>query len=1345
MAAETCRRADADNGARESAGVPPVCPAWLVDRAVPWAPAAGRWQEARAGRGGLLLVTGEAGIGKTAFLKALAEVAAAGGATLLSGSHPDWPSPSPLYGLREAVGRLCGVRQTDTAATVASRVQTMLGRLSPDMALHRRALVQFLQPPGDAVVLPIDRRASGAQAGQAASLVLRLLHSLAQQAPVLLALDDAQWADSTTLGAVGFLADLLVAEPVLLVVANRSDELTPAAPALRQLLRGRAVTAVELSRLTAAGVADLVADRLGAPSPDLAVRLHALTAGVPFFVEQYLAVHQADGVLPGSIEVEARNPLPVPIEHLLARRLAGLSTADRDLLQVAATAGDPFWAEWLAAVCGYPESTVLARLAGLEEQGGILHSARESLALDGRFHFHHPLIRWGLYQATPAARRRLLHSQLAAALAARCEDQPEWVFVAAHHYRAIADRHGAGQVLLRAGQRALALGEASESVRYAREALEAVMQRPDGDRGAGLVGEIEETWGRACLALNDTDGARRHWHVSLQCQPDPLRRSGVHLLLATANARSESERQQHLEAGLHETAAYPDSRERCRLLTAWVRAHLTDLEGARRCACEAVRLLRRQPDAELWTQLLLSLGDLRDHRRLRLDRCRRLLNRALRLATDSENWDLVLAAYGALHMTWRGVDLQRAMAMVRAGLDLAEAYLPPDSGHAADLCGILGSLHLACGEPEEAQRFFARGRGGLPAAAGAHDGFLPVEATWQVYAETLAAYYREARDPAAGFSQRLSRWQRFAHRVGRQAEFADSLAALARTYPAHCAPAVLLDDAPVAAWHELPVHIPLARLAPAGGRGAGRCIRRAEDQVDMVPEPEVGLGWLGLAPCLLTALPGDFALQVQIRAEGPAQRAGGVAVRSGAQWLRLGSGVDHVGQVSLCLIDGPRLRVAAVGYLDATSVWLRLVRAGTRYTASMSPDGTTWRVAGETDFGPAGAVQVGLFAECSYEYGFPQPFPVSFAGFRLQATAPPPPSLSGLAPPPAPRHSGLAVLPPAPTPWLGMVGECQAFQAFCDQLQRLAVLDRPQLILGETGTGKELAALALHQLHGPAGRPFRPVNVGSLGTELVDTELFGHVRGAFTGAHGHHDGLFVSADGGTLFLDEIGELPLAAQVKLLRAIELGEIRAVGATRVRMVNVRCLAATNRDLHQAVAHREFRQDLLYRLGQPLKVPPLRDRRDDLPFLVSHFLSVTPGGITCSLTHGAMRRLAEHPWPGNIRELRAVLEEAISLAAGGVISVDCLRLRLPSTETRPSGAGREQPPASGEELLGLLDQCGGSVTALGEHLGLSRRQLYRWFKNLGVDLAAYRAGQAGRPRGMGPARGSAGPVAR
>ena len=309
----------------------------------------------------------------------------------------------------------------------------------------------------------------------------------------------------------------------------------------------------------------------------------------------------------------------------------------------------------------------------------------------------------------------------------------------------------------------------------------------------------------------------------------------------------------------------------------------------------------------------------------------------------------------------------------------------------------------------------------------------------------------------------------------------------------------------------------------------------------------------------------------------------------------------------------------------------------------------------------------------------------------------------------------------------GMIGRGQAMQDVFGLIRRLAPHARTALVCGETGTGKELVVRALHTLGPRSAKRLVTVNCSAVVETLSESELFGHVRGAFTGAAENKTGLFEIADGGTLFLDEVGELPLPVQAKLLRVIENGEVQRVGSIEARTVDVRIAAATNRDLRAEVAAGRFRGDLYYRLNiAEIALPPLRDRREDIPYLTAVFVRQCAdrfGKTLAGLTPGAERMLVEARWEGNVRQLRNVLERGCMLAAGEFITeVDLSGLIEPGTAAPAVATPRGELPAplleiEREHIVKTLEQVRGNKAVAARLLGISRRAFYRQLERHGL----------------------------
>jgi DNA-binding NtrC family response regulator len=352
------------------------------------------------------------------------------------------------------------------------------------------------------------------------------------------------------------------------------------------------------------------------------------------------------------------------------------------------------------------------------------------------------------------------------------------------------------------------------------------------------------------------------------------------------------------------------------------------------------------------------------------------------------------------------------------------------------------------------------------------------------------------------------------------------------------------------------------------------------------------------------------------------------------------------------------------------------------------------------------------------------------------------------------RRSSTAA-PPSDDPTIGpekFIGTSPAMQVVFKQIALVAPSDVPVLITGESGTGKELVAQAIHQHSRRKGAPFLPTCLAALSPGLIESELFGHVRGAFTGAEQARQGLLELADGGTVFLDEIGDVPLPVQVKLLRAIEQHEVTPVGDSRARRTDFRVLAATNRPLSELVQRGEFREDLFYRLGVfHIHVPPLRERVEDIPLLARAFLrGAATDGRTPALSSGALRDLSSRRWPGNVRELRNAVERAALVARGGEIEashfpppspISAKADRSTAEELRAATANwaaeqiaaDAQPavrPQHGdllERLLRVVEppvlkaallHCGGNRAAAAKMLGIHRATLRQKLSDCGLN---------------------------
>ncbi len=310
-----------------------------------------------------------------------------------------------------------------------------------------------------------------------------------------------------------------------------------------------------------------------------------------------------------------------------------------------------------------------------------------------------------------------------------------------------------------------------------------------------------------------------------------------------------------------------------------------------------------------------------------------------------------------------------------------------------------------------------------------------------------------------------------------------------------------------------------------------------------------------------------------------------------------------------------------------------------------------------------------------------------------------------------------------------MIGNSPALQKVHEQIARVAPTSTRVLILGESGTGKEMVARALHEASERAAKPFVKVNCAAIPEELIESELFGHEKGAFTGATASREGKFQQAHQGSLFLDEVGDMSLKAQAKVLRVLQEGEFERVGGSQTHRVEVRVIAATNKNLEEEVKRGAFREDLWFRLNVvPIHVPPLRQRPEDIPVLVQHFTAIYCGenGFRQKvLAPGVLEKLSQYAWPGNIRELRNLVERLVIMTPGEQITAADLPLSLQAPAAKSMGsfqAGvtlREiRDRMEREYILSCLAATSGNMSQAAELLGLERSNLYKKMRALGIE---------------------------
>jgi len=313
-----------------------------------------------------------------------------------------------------------------------------------------------------------------------------------------------------------------------------------------------------------------------------------------------------------------------------------------------------------------------------------------------------------------------------------------------------------------------------------------------------------------------------------------------------------------------------------------------------------------------------------------------------------------------------------------------------------------------------------------------------------------------------------------------------------------------------------------------------------------------------------------------------------------------------------------------------------------------------------------------------------------------------------------------------------LVWSGEAMKKLMAQVERVAASETRVCILGETGTGKELVARTLHEKSPRSGGPFVTLNCAAVPAELIESELFGHEKGSFTGAAGRHVGKFEKANGGTIFLDEIGDMPLTMQAKLLRVLEESEVERIGGEKPIRVDARVVVATHQSLESLVKEGKFRQDLFHRVYVfPLTLPPLRERREDIPKLIEHFAAQVcsqNGWKAIPFSAESVAALQAYAWPGNVRELRNVVERVMLLATSGEVDLPAVQLALPEHVAAAGGSGSLADRVQGferEVILAELKRSGNHITNAAKALGLERSHLYKKAEQVGIDLAAVRQG--------------------
>ncbi len=1248
-----------------------------------------RWlEEARGGHGRLALVSGEAGIGKTRTAEELATYARLRGVEVVWGRCSEDAGAPAFWPWVQVVRALSAVQSAATLRSLLGADAALVAALVPEIG---EQLALDVAP----TALPDSEEARF----RLFDALSRLLRSAAEERPLLVVLDDLHGADASSLRCLEFIARELGATCVLALGTYRDIDLDPDHPlthALGETMRAPSTQRVALVGLSEAEVGrfvELTAGRVGAAPVVRAV--HGASEGNPFLVTEVVRLLIAEQTLD-----DPAPTLMVPhgVRAAVERRLAGLSAPARELLDVAAVVGREFDLDVIAQATGVSHADLLPRV----EEAIARRFVRPGGS--GRYRFLHALVQGALYDRLSPSRRVTLHGAIAAVLETHSEPRLAEI---AHHFAEAGpiETEKAIEYSRRAADRAMDLLAYEEAVRLRRVAVtlrdrsaapadtrlvELLLELGAAEKLAGDVAAARAAFDRAAAAARQLRSPELLARAALGISDE---RMWAHTGIAAAIPLLD-EALAAVDEGL------PTLRAMLQVsLAVWLFdpgdprtvALVGEALSASRNLDRQTRLfvVRRAPFA-IWGP------DGPPAQRLALANEQRQLGEELQ---DRES--VILGAYWAIQALFDLGDIERArleadiFARTTAGLrqPVYEWFvltnriaLALSDGALADAEALLPESVAA----QESARFMVagfrcyidllRGRYTDVAAliAGALSSQQQIAGTWQcahAYINVLMGRDEEARRQLGELIDRdLSAVRRDINWLAGVGLLAIAVARLRESR-----------------WAE----VLYLRLLPY----AGRNIRA------VVPVP-----WLGSMDRYLGLL--AATLEQFDTAAAHFEKALEMNRRMGARpWLAW-TQHDYAAMLLLADPDGNRepaeILLAAAVETAALLGMAPLAEAVRALRPPVdAPDAGRTVSSGET--APETVAQIAAARR-----------------YRILKTTEERVRAEVLARRPAPAHRDH---------FAEILGTTAAIDEMLALAESAAGTSLAVLLEGETGTGKELLARAIHRISPRGNGPFVPVNCAAIPDDLLESELFGHRKGAFTGATDDREGLVAAAAGGTLFLDEIGEMPAPMQAKLLRVLHDGELRRVGDTTSRRIAVRVISATNRDLAAEVAEGRFREDLYYRLAAfPIRLLALRERREDVPTLAAHCLAVAAtrqGKAVPTLAPEAFDLLLRYGWPGNVRELENELARAVALVrTGEPIRPQHLSPRVRAPVAPPvSLASATEELRSHVELRGaradwearhvahVLAQHGGNVSRAAAALGLSRSMLHRKLRKLGL----------------------------
>ncbi|MEW6753566.1 MAG: sigma 54-interacting transcriptional regulator [Candidatus Latescibacterota bacterium] len=1233
----------------------------------------------------LLLLSGPGGSGKTALMGRFTE-SLVGESRAAAGRAWDNRAAASYHALREVMVQLLEGRRTGSAL-----VQTFLQGRSGGRA----------QPLAPGPLFQAIDRVVGAEA---------------RRVPLCLFLDDLQWADEGTCEWLDYTMTHAQAAPALWVGAYRSEE----APSLGPLLR-RVPSWCSTGRFAEHSVPPLSRDEVTA----LVRGMVGSDAALDWLPERVWQRSEGNALLAVE-EVRAAvdgDQAPRTGEQLITARIRRLTADDRELLSVAAVAGARFSADAVADVLASDPLAVARRLERLRLDHCLVEQEGDG------YRFTHCRFREVFLAQLNEALRRGYHDRLSRVDATGSSER-------AYHVVRGSDVEAGVDALVAEGDEAQHWRDA---IRYYTEAL--VLAQQPGDPRPRLQRVGYERIGDLYLNLGKHILARPYYAAAVSWARSADERASL-LYRLGRTYRGDSPERRRLEeeaAGLAAEITDP-------VLADWVRFPSGGTSEASQDPAWALRTyalgqhLKRHPMvperivAEAMGAFALAA--------LEVGQPEALSRVAERLGPFPPNSYLAARLHD-----------------VRAVLRLAQGDVAGGTRHlrvARRIYQAIGNdveVYYNCdreldstvterGDYEQARRRV----GQLVSSRSTAMLYRHCCKTWivdrpasglvwaQRYVDGVEAFYTEYATDGGhlrGLLADLGAVERILRALGGPREFEQRISRLQASLRA----AGYRTDV---AWHlGESADLPACTAAPPtshwvwspGGQGRADWGTDAETIVVRVPNSR-GADPMDL-PRLAWKVRGSFALEATLHPGSEVTQtlrqcfgrpagllplpagagAGGLFVRGGSPWQYACLSVHREGPGEVHLLarrDGPSEHLGR-GLLHDGAARLRLERRGATLSAYAADPRGKWRSCGRLDIGAWDEVEVGLWAvePSLLGKGLLTEAVVRFGDVRWEGSAVP-----ARGPEVAPRRCTLpapAVAPDVP----GIVAASAAMQDLLKKVRLASTASLPVLIAGETGVGKELIARALHQLGERRHGPFIPLNCAALPADLVERELFGHIRGAYTGAYETRSGLFEAAHLGVLFLDEIDHATPQFQAALLRVVEEQAVRRLGEHALRPIDVRLVAAANRDLVRAAEQGTFRLDLYYRLcGMELRVMPLRERPEDIPHLMS--LALTRWADrrrrpAPAITDQAVAAALSYPWPGNVRELLFAVERAAETAEEGLITPSQLGLRNPQS----AGAGVDEHP----QVLHALRDAGGNVSAAARRLGISRNTLYRKLRRYGA----------------------------